>query len=148
MSGPPPKDAKLRRRRNATAGFKLLPHEGRAGKPPAWPLPVSGDNFDELEYWTKLWSLPQAIEWERMRCEEIVALYVRTFVAAALSADDPKLLAEARQLDAKIGLSPKAMKDLHWETDEPLDEEDEPAPADTVSDPRVYIPKNIGGEAE
>jgi hypothetical protein len=57
-----------------------------------------------------------------MRCEDIVGLYVRTFIAAAERPTDFKLLAEVRQLDSKIGLSPRAMRDLRWETDSFPDE--------------------------
>ncbi len=146
MSGPPPKDASLRRRRNPTPGFKLLPHEGRTGPAPDWPL-AGGAANDEQRLWVKLWALPQAVEWERMRCEEIVALYTKVFVDAA-SSPDPKLLAEARQLDTKIGLSPKAMRDLHWETDEPLDDGEDllPDPGKPETIGRTYVPKKPGGD--
>lgn len=149
MPGPPPKDPNARRRRNPTPGFKLLPHEGRSGPAPEWPLP--NPDLDELRTWDKLWRLPQAVEWERMRCEDVVALYVRAFVVAAAGGVDPKLLAEVRQLDAKIGLSPKAMKDLRWETDQPEPEEESVgASAVDASQlpaerPRTYVPSTPAG---
>lgn len=80
-----------------------------------------------------------------MRCEDMVALYVRAFIKASDNAD-PKMLAEVRQLDAKIGLSPKAMRDLRWETDEPLEEEPEEDDASTVRDNlRSYVPRMASG---
>lgn len=93
--------------------------------------------------WERLWMLPQAVEWERMQCADIVALYVRTFIAASDEAD-PKLSAEVRQLDAKIGLSPKAMRDLRWETDEAAEAEEAPAAEPALPAPppkiRAYVP--------
>lgn len=124
MNGPPPKPAGTRRRRNATPGFKLLPHEGRTGPAPPWPL-EGEPTRQELAKWSDLWTLPQSVEWERIRCYDTVALYVRVFAEASLPGVDTKLIAEVRQLDSVIGLSPKAMMSLRWETDEPL-EDDEP----------------------
>jgi len=117
-SGPLPKASNAKRRPNATPahGFKHLPAEGRSGPTPSWPLTTFASD-DEDAMWIRLWKLPQAIEWERMHCEDIVALYVRAFVRAS-DADNYKLLAEVRQLDSKIGISPRAMMDLRWETDE------------------------------
>lgn len=141
MPGPPPKDPATRRRRNkpVEANFKLLPHEGRAGPPPPWPFPGDGVSTFELSEWARLWSLPQAVEWERMRCEPTIALYVRALALAIMGED--KMFAEVRQLDKKIGVSPEAMRAMRWETDEPL--EDEPEPIDEPAAPvldRTYIP--------
>lgn len=134
MAGPPPKDPNARRRRNPTPGFKLLPHEGRKGPVPPWPL--MAHNREEMraleeKKWADLWLLPQAVEWERMRCFDDVALYVRVFVEASLPGVDATVVGQLRQLDSKIGVSPQAMRALRWETDEPDDaevvEESEPA---------------------
>ena len=145
MAGPQPKPAALRRRKNIEPGFKLLPHEGRKGVAPVWPLPEHPDDrIQDLEnrMWNRIWKLPQANEWERMRCEDVIALYVRTFVAAAERPTDFKLLAEVRQLDSKIGLSPRAMRDLRWETDSaPLDPE-EIAPKAANGQVRAYVPED------
>lgn len=128
----------------ASPGLKILPHEGRKGPVPEWPLPELTYDDDptiaaaeEME-WRRVWSLPQAIEWERMRCEPLVAMYVRVFVKAARTGDQ-KLLNEMRQLDGKLGLSPRAMMDLRWETDDaPVEEE-----TVTVTRPedRIFVPK-------
>jgi hypothetical protein len=91
--------------------------------------------------WKKLWALPQAIEWERMQCEDIVALYVRAFCAASEGEPDTKMLAEVRQLDAKIGLSPKAMRDLRWETDVQEVVEVPDTPVTNGKPPRAYVPR-------
>ena len=143
--GPAPMKARDQKRRpNATSGFKRLPHEGRSGDPPVWPLPELDDSqlaaLEAVE-WARVWGLPQAVEWERMRCETLVAMYVRVFVKASLTGGDTKLLSEMRQLDAKIGLSPRAMMDLRWETDDaPFEEEDDPAVPVPIGQ-RIYVPK-------
>jgi hypothetical protein len=94
----------------------------------------------EEKEWARVWKLPQAYEWRRMQCEPLVAMYVRIFVKAARTGDQ-KLLNEMRQLDSKLGLSPRAMMDLRWETDgEPVEEETMVAavkPAD-----RIFVPKS------
>ena len=145
--GPAPMKGKHGARRGpVTPGFKQLPHEGRSGDPPAWPLPApdSSERAErEATEWARVWGLPQAIEWERMRCETWVALYVRVYVRASETGANEKLLAEVRQIDAKIGLSPRAMNDLRWETDEALTDDDNEQAA-TGNGHRPFVP---GGES-
>ncbi len=135
--GPAPKLPDQRRRRNATPGFKRLSHEGRFGDPPASPLTTP--SAAELNQWRELWSLPQAVEWERIRCEPMVALYVRVFVSVTTELD-PKMLNELRQLDAKIGLSPRSMLDLRWEIDEAIVETE---PGTESNGHRVFVPDGL-----
>lgn len=147
--GPAPRKApSARRRPNAATAFKRLPHEGRSGPPPPWPLPLAQDPDQaaiEDAQWKKLWSLPQAFEWERMRCEDLVALYCRVFARAMDPRADQKLLSELRQLDSKIGLSPRAMQELRWETDEaPVEDEDAPAANGTHA---PYVPQSPKAES-
>ena len=143
MSGPPPKDPKLRRRKSTpTPGFKRLPREGRTGDPPPWPLTDPAP--EETLQWNRLWRLPQALEWERMQCEDVVALYVRAFVVASKGVNT-KLLSEVRQLDSKIGLSPRAMRDLRWEVDDPQEEETTTPRARSNGD-RTYVPRKPQSE--
>lgn len=142
MPGPPPKDPSVRRRRNATPGFRQLPAEGRAGLAPGWPLATL--EAGESALWAQLWSLPQAVEWERIHCERAVAMFVRMSLAAEAAPTDTKLSAEVRQLDAAIGLSPKAMAQLRWEVADPA-ADPEPAPvADAAQeeDEEPFIPRS------
>ena len=119
--GPAPMKARESKRRpNATPGFTQLPFEGRRGDPPDWPL--DGPTNDEANQWKKLWGLPQAVMWERMRCEDTVALYVRAYCLVIQQGSDPKMLNEVRQLDSKLGLSPRALLDLRWEIEAPADD--------------------------
>lgn len=115
MAGPMPKDPSQRRRRNATPGFELLPAEGRQGPAPAWPF--GKPTADQKAKWDELWHLPQAIKWEQMHSEDSVALYVIALFAYLedpSSTQAPKRLGEVRQLDAKLGISPKAMLNIRW----------------------------------
>lgn len=128
-----------RRRRNATPGFRQLPSQGRVGPTPAWPL--SPPLTEEGAVWESLWVLPQAAEWERMDYTRTVARYVRTVCAAEMPGADSKLLAEARQLEDRLGLTPRAMQALRWETDEPEEEEEESTkPTKTKPKARTYVP--------
>jgi hypothetical protein len=134
--GPAPfKSPDQRRHAAPTPGFRQLPYVGRAGDPPDWPLDTP--SAVEQRQWRKLWTLPQAVMWERMRCEDTVALYVRAFTKAALM-DSEKMLNEVRQLDAKLGISPRAMMDLRWEI-EPPPTNDEAAPSDNGE--RTFVPR-------
>ena len=141
MPGPPPKDPNAKRNRRQTAGFRQLPYEGRPGAPPDWPL---GSQFvDEGVVWEQVWATPQAAEWERLGWVRTVARYVRILVEAELPGASPALRIEARQLEDRLGLSPKAMMALRWETDEPVEEEVEPEVTAPIA-LRSYVPKRAG----
>lgn len=116
-------------RRNARVGPLLLPAEGRRGAAPAWPLgkPLDLDQGlarRELSIWRELWKTPQAVEWERLGWTRVVARYARTLVGAEEMNKD--CMAEARQLEDRLGLTPKAMRLLLWQivTDEVAEKRD------------------------
>lgn len=73
---------------------------------------------EESQLWSQLWSTPQAVAWERLGYTRVVARYVRLLIAAERL--DKNALAESRQLEDRLGLTPKAMRLLLWEvvTDE------------------------------
>ena len=139
--GPAPyKPSEQRKKPQATVGFKQLPAEGRVGDPPAWPL--SQQSAEEQKLWNKLWALPQSVMWEHIRCEDTVALYVRVFVLMAQAESDAtvvKLGNEVRQLDSKLGLSPRAMLDLRWEVEHP---EETPESTSNGASHRPFVPKS------
>ena len=103
-------------RRNARVGPLVLPAEGRQGPPPQWPL---GDSTNESmaqreqAIWMELWATPQAVQWERLGWARVVARYAR--VAAGAELLDKDCMSEARQLEDRLGLTPKAMRLLLWE---------------------------------
>lgn len=139
--GPAPSQSSNARRGPKKPGFTQLPAVGRHGDAPAWPLDKFNDN--ERALWNKVWSLPQAIMWERMRCEDTVALYVRLFCEMA-DATSPatmvKLGNEVRQLDSKLGLSPRAMLDLRWEVEQ-ADTDTDSAATSNGEAHRPFVPK-------
>jgi hypothetical protein len=104
----PPKENPVRR--NARVGPLVLPAEGRKGLAPNWPLDPA--TLPEAELWRDLWATPQAVAWEHHGWTRVVARYVR----CALAAEDldKNALAEARQLEDRLGLTPKAMRMLLW----------------------------------
>ena len=117
---PPKPDAA---RRNARAGVEMLPAGGRQGDTPEWPLELLSS--DEAHLWKDLWSTPQAVAWERHGWTRVVARYCR--IAILAEAMDKDALSEARQLEDRLGLTPKAMRMLMWQvaTDEVADKRQE-----------------------
>lgn len=111
MPGPLP--AVDRRRRNApTIPTTALPAEGRSGpipKPPKWtPLGPNGSAF-----WRWVWRTPQAAGW---------AAGHEAFVARRAQLEDLlegaesriPLYREMREIDDRLGLTPKGMAALRW----------------------------------
>jgi hypothetical protein len=108
---PPKADAV---RRNSRVGPLRLPSEGRDGEPPVWPLP-GHPIAAEREAWSQLWRTPQAVAWERLGWTRTVARYCRVMVESEKRNAPAKALMEARQLEDRLGLTPKAMRMLLWE---------------------------------
>lgn len=105
----PPKMAPQRGSRGR--GVVTLPAEGRQGDPPDWPL-YGNPTAAELDLWTELWATPQAVMWERQGWTRVVARYACCVLAAELL--EKNALAEARQLEDRLGLTPKSMRLLLW----------------------------------
>jgi hypothetical protein len=91
----------------------LLPENGRVGDLPAWPISPE-PNAAEVVMWQHLWTLPQAIEWERAWLFDVIARYVRIRVAADQRYAKPTIVSEARQLEDRLGLTPMSMLRLGW----------------------------------
>jgi hypothetical protein len=111
-NGPPP--SPNARRRNARPAFRRLPATGRPGVPPAWPLGGRATK-NELALWEQLWATPQATAWEELGWVRTVARYARITVAAERPRAIAAVMSEARQLEDRLGLNPKAMRSLGWE---------------------------------
>lgn len=112
MPGPAPKPADQVRRRNAPAANTVkLPPEGRRGLAPKWPL------ADETpQTWVDLWATPQAAAWERLGWTRVVARYVHILeLCERPESMTAALLAEARQMEDRLGLTPMSMLRLRWE---------------------------------
>src|SRR5687768_527177 len=111
----PPKDPSQRRRRNKDRTqdpLLRLPASGRSGPAPAWPL--TRMQAGEKSLWGYLWRLPQAVAWESLRCERVVARYCRMCIRAESPEAARSDSSEVRQLEEKLGLTPMALLKLRW----------------------------------
>jgi hypothetical protein len=111
--GPPPKHPSQRRRTNAALALTQLPPEGRSGDTPMWPIgrPLAA----EKSIWLELWATPQSVAWERLGWTRAVARYCRALVEAEKKDASAALLAEVRQMEDRLGLTPMSMLRLRWE---------------------------------
>lgn len=134
MPGPPPNQHA--RRRNARPEWRRLPAGGRQGDPPEWPL--SKPTRLEAALWRELWASPQAVAWESFGWARMVARYTRAVIWAERRGARAYLLSEVRQLEDRLGLNPKAMKELQWVIAADVDEEERPHDADNVADIERY----------
>lgn len=112
--GPPPKHPSQRRRTNPSVAMTRLPAEGRSEPPPPWPL-GGRISVAECAVWADLWRTPQSVAWERLGWTRSVARYCKTLVAAEKKDASAALLAEVRQMEDRLGLSPMSMLRLRWE---------------------------------
>lgn len=114
MPGPAPSPHALRR--NARPDWRKLPASGRVGRSPAWPM---AEDLEPPSIWAELWHTPQAVAWEEMGWTRVVARYA--CLLNEIEHPHPErptnaaLLAEVRQLEDRLGLSPMAMRRLQWE---------------------------------
>jgi hypothetical protein len=111
MPGPAPK--RNARRRNIRPDWRTLPADGFDGTTPDWPLPERDDISDAL--WLELWRTPQADAWNDLGWTRVVARYAVLVLASERGEANAALLAEIRQLEDRLGLSPMAMKRLQWD---------------------------------
>lgn len=118
--GVPPKHPSQRRRRNTPEQWRRLPAEGRKGPAPAWPIGHLRPDSAEAALWKNLWRKPQAIVWAEAGSERLVARYVVHLVQVETRQPETRLLAEVRQLEQLLLLSPGALAKARMEiaTDE------------------------------
>ncbi len=116
-SGPPPDPNALRRDRKTDGEWTVLPAEGRAGDPPAWPLSeheFGGWAEREMELWRRLWATPQAVQWQTMGQELEVALYVRRLVEVEQPGAAANLATLVRQMADALGLTIPGLRTNRW----------------------------------
>lgn len=113
-------------RRNPRTGPVILPANGRPDPAPEWPLAEPPDT-EEQAAWRDLWRTPHAVMWEQLGWTRTVARYCRVMVAAEQPGAKITLMAEARQLEDRLGLTPRAMRALLWQVapDEVAEKRDE-----------------------
>jgi len=93
-----------------------LPAGGRQGKPPPWPLSRAFKR--EVQLWQRLWHTPQAVAWERLGWTDVIARYARLLVFAEQPGAPTPTLAEVRQMEDRLGLTPMSMLRLRWAIDD------------------------------
>lgn len=143
MAGNGPAPNPNARRRNARPAFRRLPAAGRRGDPPPWPLgkPTTG----EAALWADLWASPQAVAWEDLGWVRTVARYARiVLVAERRGKPNAAVMAEARQLEDRLGLNPKAMRSLGWDI-VAMEAEDSGDAGETVVDIDAFRTRLAGG---
>lgn len=111
MPGPAPK--RNARRTNARPDWRTLPASGREGMAPEWP--IGSPSAADADLWLQLWRTPQADAWFDLGWTRVVARYARLVIECETGDATAALLAEVRQMEDRLGLSPMAMKRLQWE---------------------------------
>lgn len=89
-----------------------LPASGRAGRTPVWPLTAATDR--ESTIWRELWKTPQAVMWERLRQEHLVALYVRRLIEAEVPDSATAVSTWVRQMADSLGLTTPGLRSNCW----------------------------------
>ncbi len=115
-SGPAP-DANALRRDRDSGDWITLPEAGREGEPPAWPM--TRPTMREKLVWARQWARPQAIEWERLRLDELVAAFVRAmcrFEKPKHQGTDGTLM---KQLAEELGITSTGLARRHWRIGSP-----------------------------
>lgn len=113
-SGPPPDPNALSR---DSSDWVVLPAAGRTSSPPEWPLPDQDGR--EVDLWSRLWALPQAVAWSTQNQELEVALYVRRLAQAEQREAPVALGTLVRQLADNLGLTTPGMLRNRWRIGEP-----------------------------
>lgn len=107
---------RIRRNLNQPVWKKL---SDNARPVPAWPGPADAP-AEAIDYWTAVWSSPMAAMYDDT--DQLTIVRASLLHAAAMSGDmmrgrAPDGLSELRQLEDRLGLSPKARRSLQWEID-------------------------------
>lgn len=82
------------------------------GDPPDWPL--SGFRVREKHWWSYLWALPQAVQWEHDGQVLEVAIYARRLTEAEKPTASVALGTLVKQLSEALGLTIPGMQRLRW----------------------------------
>lgn len=113
MPGPLP-DPNAIRRNAPTIPTTDLPASGRTTPVPDVPTWLSLDGAGQ-SWWDWAWRTPQACGWSD---GNLVTVAHRASLEDLLSSADARtrlgIIKEARETDARLGLTPKGMADLRW----------------------------------
>lgn len=109
-SGPAPDPNALSRDRKTDAGWTTL--YPRTGDVPAWPLTESSKREDAM--WSRLWTTPQATQWEALGLVDEVATYVRTFCEASVVDGSVNARTLVLRQQETLGLSMPGLQRNRW----------------------------------
>lgn len=114
MSGPLP-DPRKRRRNAPTIPTTNLPLNGRKGPVPGLPSWASLGKAGSA-WWKWAWATPQAAAWGVGVGQESIVARRASLEDLLAGADDGhlQLMREMRELDDRLGLTPKGMAALRW----------------------------------
>jgi phage terminase small subunit len=141
MSGPPPKPASQRRRRNAGPPELVLGTRPRRRA----PKPPEGLSDSTLRWWRTVWRSPMATAW--LEADTLLAERLATLIEMlAQGRGGARLVAEIRALEDRLGLSPAARRRLGWlvESEAPP----ERPPLSAVSDIRERLHRTYPAPTE
>ena len=102
-----------RRANAARPDWVYLPRDGFAGVVPAWP--IGEPTVEQAVLWLDLWRTPQAHAWVDLGWIRPVARYACLVLICEGPDMTAALLAELRQMEDRLGLSPMALRRLQWE---------------------------------
>lgn len=106
-----PKPDNERQRRNApTFDWVKLPESGNTK--PAPPMPKGTWFRSTLDWWAQHWSHPCALMWRADDPAHARLAWIQDQVAGGTASVG--LMSEARQLEDRLGLNPKARLQLRW----------------------------------
>lgn len=111
-SGPPPDPDAIRRDRPSDQAGWVTLGKPREGDPPPWPLTESSKREDAL--WARLWTTPQAVQWEALNLTDEVALYVRVFCEASQTEAKADVRTLVLRLREGLGLSMAGLARNRW----------------------------------
>ena len=97
----------------AKGDWVALPAIGRSGRIPRWPLPAELSAWGKSE-WRRLWRLPQAIEWERLKMHTQVAVYAQVLDEITAGDTRPQKLANLQRMETSLGISVAGMHANGW----------------------------------
>jgi hypothetical protein len=127
LSGPPPKPAATRRRRNKAPAPVKLPSETPTRKTPTLPGAIRYSKATR-DWWATVWASPMATIWLAADVPALVRL--ATLVELVNQGEATAMvLAEIRQLEDRFGLSPLARRRLQWEVEQAAGAEAKPVAA-------------------
>lgn len=117
MPGPAADPYSRKSRSGRNGSWVELPPDGYDGPVPEWPLEDKLDKY-QRKLWNEAWRTPQAFMWAQRGLDRVVARYVMCS-ALAERETTAAILAEVRQIEDRLGLSPMALRKLQWIINKP-----------------------------